>query len=164
VVRLDLGCVAPSLAGPKRPQDRIEIGDVAHKFSELFSAGAASNGFNQPHEQLAQRYRVGCGEGEQAVDAPGPKPGASRSVVEMVGNRPALESTHKLAPAATDCDIPQTADAGLRIGSGDVLIAAITSCTNTSNPSVLLAAVHVLKCPAARCAWVTRPRCAKAQR
>lgn len=139
VVRLDLGSVAPSLAGPKRPQDRIEIGDVAHKFSELFSAGPADNGFNQSHDQLTQRFRVGCGEGEQAVDAPGPKPGASRSVVEMVSNRPALESSHKHAPAVSVCDVPQ-GEQVLRVGNGDVLIAAITSCTNTSNPSVLLAA------------------------
>ncbi|MEG0317349.1 MAG: aconitate hydratase, partial [Comamonas sp.] len=139
VVRLDLGSVAPSLAGPKRPQDRIEIGDVAHKFSELFSAGPADNGFNQSHDQLTQRFRVGCGEGEQAVDAPGPKLGASRSVVEMVSNRPALESSHKHAPAVSVCDVPQ-GEQVLHIGNGDVLIAAITSCTNTSNPSVLLAA------------------------
>ena len=68
-LELDLGTVVPSIAGPKRPQDRIEIGDVAHKFSELFSAGPADNGFNQSHDQLTQRFRVGCGEGEQAVDA-----------------------------------------------------------------------------------------------
>jgi len=90
VVRLDLGQVAPSLAGPKRPQDRIEIGNVKGQFTRLFSLGADDNGFNQPPERLAQRYPAGA--------------------------------------------------AGLQIGSGDVLIAAVTSCTNTSNPSVLLAA------------------------
>ncbi len=82
---LDLSTVAPSLAGPKRPQDRITLTDVAAKFTQLFS----DNGFNQPAEKLGQTFR--------------------------------------------------TAD-GIDLKNGDVLIAAITSCTNTSNPGVLLAA------------------------
>jgi aconitate hydratase len=89
LVKLDLSTVAPSLSGPKRPQDRIELGNVAPKFGELFSAAAADNGFNQPADKLAQAFK--------------------------------------------------TSD-GLEIKNGDVLIAAITSCTNTSNPGVLLAA------------------------
>ena len=89
VVELDLGSVTPSLAGPKRPQDRITLSDVSRKFGELFSAPVADNGFNQPAARLAQ---------------------------------------------------PFTTRDGLAIRNGDVLIAAITSCTNTSNPSVLLAA------------------------
>jgi len=89
VVELDLGTVTPSLAGPKRPQDRITLTDVSAKFGELFSAPMADNGFNQPADKLAQSY---------------------------------------------------TTSDGLAIRNGDVLIAAITSCTNTSNPSVLLAA------------------------
>ena len=89
VVKLDLGTVAPSLAGPKRPQDRIEIGNLKSAFTELFSKPIAENGFNQPAEKLEQVF-----------------------------------------PAAN----------GIDIRNGDVLIAAITSCTNTSNPGVLLAA------------------------
>ncbi|RZJ09328.1 MAG: aconitate hydratase AcnA [Rubrivivax sp.] len=89
VVTLDLGSVVPSLAGPKRPQDRIAINDLSSKFAELFSKPIAENGFNQPAEKLAQTFRT---------------------------------------------------PSGLDIRSGDVLIAAITSCTNTSNPGVLLAA------------------------
>jgi aconitate hydratase len=88
IVQLDLGAVAPSLAGPKRPQDRIEITHVAKQFAKLFSEQSTS-GFNQPAEKLNQSY-------------------------------------------ATASGIP--------VKNGDVLIAAITSCTNTSNPSVLLAA------------------------
>ncbi len=89
VVALDLGSVAPSLAGPKRPQDRIEIGNVKSTFADLFSKPAAENGFNKKAEDLEAQY----------------------------------ETTN-----------------GVKVKSGDVLIAAITSCTNTSNPSVLLAA------------------------
>jgi len=89
VVTLDLGSVTPSLAGPKRPQDRIEIGQVAGQFASLFSLPNAENGFNQPAGKLTQTFRT---------------------------------------------------DSGLEVKNGDVLIAAITSCTNTSNPGVMLAA------------------------
>jgi aconitate hydratase len=89
VVALDLGSVAPSLAGPKRPQDRIEIGHVKSTFADLFSKPVSENGFNKKAEDLDATY--------------------------------------------------QTSD-GIDIKNGDVMIAAITSCTNTSNPSVMLAA------------------------
>jgi aconitate hydratase len=89
IVSLDLGTVAPSLSGPKRPQDRIEIGNVKKQFASLFSKPPADNGFNQPAQKLGQAF--------------------------------------------------STSD-GLELHNGDVLIAAITSCTNTSNPGVLLAA------------------------
>ncbi|KVN97125.1 aconitate hydratase AcnA [Burkholderia ubonensis] len=86
---LDLLTVAPSLAGPKRPQDRIEIGNVKSTFTELFSKPVAENGFAKKAEDLNAGY---------------------------------------------------TTSNGVNVKNGDVLIAAITSCTNTSNPSVLLAA------------------------
>ncbi|MCS0633878.1 aconitate hydratase AcnA [Telluria mixta] len=89
VLHLDLSTVTPSLAGPKRPQDRIELGNVKHNFTELFSKPTSENGFNKSPEDLSKVY----------------------------------ETTN-----------------GVRVKNGDVLIAAITSCTNTSNPSVLLAA------------------------
>ena len=124
VIELDLGQVAPSLAGPKRPQDRITLTDVSRRFTELFSAPIAANGFNQPAERLAERFSLGS---ESTPAAPPLTPGSERSEVEMVGNRSTLEA----ARAGRN---------GVSIGSGDVLIAAITSCTNTSNPGVLLAA------------------------
>ncbi len=86
---LDLATVAPSLAGPKRPQDRIEIGAVKQSFASLFSQPVERNGFGRKSAALGRRFR--------------------------------------------------TRD-GIDIGHGDVLIAAITSCTNTSNPSVMIAA------------------------
>ncbi|CAZ89335.1 aconitate hydratase 1 [Thiomonas arsenitoxydans] len=86
---LDLGTVEPSLAGPKRPQDRIALSEVSHQFDKLFSAPVADNGFNQPADRLSRTFKT---------------------------------------------------SEGIEIADGDVLIAAITSCTNTSNPSVLLAA------------------------
>ena len=102
VVTLDLGDVTPSLAGPKRPQDRIELGKVATQFADLFSKPNAENGFNQPAHKLDQLFPAGP---------------------------PTATSGYKSADSTP-----------LLIKNGDVLIAAITSCTNTSNPSVLLAA------------------------
>jgi aconitate hydratase len=88
-LKLDLSKVEPSLAGPRRPQDRIQIGKVKSKFTELYSTPIADGGFSRQSDALSRRIN--------------------------------------------------TSD-GIDIGSGDVLIAAITSCTNTSNPSVLVAA------------------------
>jgi aconitate hydratase len=88
-LQLDLSTVTPSLAGPKRPQDRIEIGNVKNNFTELFSKPTSENGFNKKPADLNATY---------------------------------------------------TTTNGVNVKNGDVLIAAITSCTNTSNPSVLLAA------------------------
>jgi len=86
---LDLDSVRASLAGPKRPQDRIELGNMKSQFTSLFSKPPAESGFSKSADDLNKRF------------------------------------------ATND---------GIEIGSGDVLIAAITSCTNTSNPGVLLAA------------------------
>jgi aconitate hydratase len=137
VVRLDLGDVTPSLSGPKRPQDRIELGKVAAQFAALYSRPPAENGFNQPAETLLTRHLVRSGG-----EAPDPKvpanpptpPAAPRFVVEMEANKPTLEAAQSEAPA------PDLSVKDVTIGNGDVLIAAITSCTNTSNPGVLLAA------------------------
>jgi aconitate hydratase len=130
---LDLATVAPSLAGPKRPQDRIEIGNVKKQFTALFSKPIADNGFNQPADKLLQRYALPADDGTTARDAPPPPPGAPLDVVEMVANRPTLEAAQIKGKAKAHAG-------GITIGNGDVLIAAITSCTNTSNPGVLLAA------------------------
>ncbi|MBL0945365.1 MAG: aconitate hydratase [Hydrogenophaga sp.] len=131
VVTLDLGKVTPSLAGPKRPQDRIELGKVAEQFCTLFSLPSAQNGFNRPAELLHTRYLAEPEASPPPTPEVKPTPeGAPRYEAEMVSNRPVRAK----APAAP---APETQ---LTIGNGDVLIAAITSCTNTSNPGVLLAA------------------------
>jgi aconitate hydratase len=131
-LRLDLATITPSVAGPKRPQDRIALPKLATKFSELFSKPVGESGFSQPAEQLRTRYQTqpmvaGRGrisDAQQQV----PRAGMPRDYIEMVNNRPTPDRVAAAAPKPVD------------IGNGDVLIAAITSCTNTSNPSVLLAA------------------------
>ncbi|HPZ58673.1 MAG TPA: aconitate hydratase, partial [Ottowia sp.] len=139
VVTLDLGDVTPSLAGPKRPQDRIELGNVARQFESLFSKPMADNGFNRPADLLHTRVDVSRDNQPDVDERPPqaqPTPlGAPRAMVEMVANKPTLES------ALAEADVIEPISPyQYTLGNGDVLIAAITSCTNTSNPSVLLAA------------------------
>jgi len=93
---LDLSTVVPSIAGPKRPQDRIELPDLKKEFVSAFSRPPADSGFGKSPSDLDKSFPL-----------------------------PALEGA-------------QTAGGQMRHGS--VLIASITSCTNTSNPSVMLAA------------------------
>jgi aconitate hydratase len=92
-IELDLGTVLPSVAGPKRPQDRIELPKLKNEFTTAFSKPVTENGFGMKAEELGK----------------------------------------------TKADVSLTSGKST-IGHGSVLIAAITSCTNTSNPSVMLAA------------------------
>ncbi|HVS27489.1 MAG TPA: aconitate hydratase [Burkholderiales bacterium] len=139
VLELDLASIKPSVAGPKRPQDRIELGLLKNKFTELFSRPVDENGFAKKADDLSQRYStrpntVSSGaepvSGRDMQNSESLKSGAPANVVEMVDNHPTpgnvIESS---GPSPT-----------VELGHGDVLIAAITSCTNTSNPGVLLAA------------------------
>jgi aconitate hydratase len=89
VIELDLSAVVPSVAGPKRPQDRIELKNLKQEFISSFSKPVTEAGFGKKAEDFA-------------------------TVSAQVN--------------------------GQKVGHGSVLIAAITSCTNTSNPSVMLAA------------------------
>ena len=134
-LQLDLASVMPSVAGPKRPQDRIDLDNVKSTFSTLFSKPATENGYNKLPEELGQRHdsRFGgsglmAGGGKTKLGSG--KAGAPVGVVEMVDNRPTPNVVESQSNAA----------GRITLGHGDVLIAAITSCTNTSNPGVLLAA------------------------
>ncbi|KIO48590.1 aconitate hydratase [Nitrosospira sp. NpAV] len=138
-LELDLGTVAPSLAGPRRPQDRIEIGNIKSKFTELFAKAIMEGGYGRKAADLSQSYPVrGCDDLHNAMEAitgssngHAVRPGTERNITEMVDNRPIL-----VMEEVPLC-IPE---APFNLGHGDILIAAITSCTNTSNPSVLIAA------------------------
>ncbi|HET6515134.1 MAG TPA: aconitate hydratase AcnA [Thermodesulfovibrionales bacterium] len=89
VIEIDLSEIKRSVAGPKRPQDRIELSNLRETFSDLFTRSLSENGFARKSGDLGKRFKT-----REGVD----------------------------------------------VGSGDVIIAAITSCTNTSNPAVLLGA------------------------
>ncbi len=130
LLKLDLASIRPSVAGPKRPQDRIDLGSLKAKFTDLYSRNVAENGFGQPAANLAKRYAVLNSGGTVVPDSAqqAPRDGMPTDYVEMVNNRP------------TPDHVPAPKMSHVEIGNGDVLIAAITSCTNTSNPGVLLAA------------------------
>ena len=131
VIELDLDSVRPSLAGPKRPQDRIALPDMHKSFTELFSETIAAGGFNKNPADMDKRYGTSCPLIPVVnQDSPQPQRPLSRHEVEMIDNRLETPTEHCQTNSGGDIDI----------GHGDVLIAAITSCTNTSNPSVLLAA------------------------
>ncbi|OGS73265.1 MAG: aconitate hydratase [Gallionellales bacterium GWA2_60_142] len=136
VVELDLSSIEPSLAGPKRPQDRIALSRMKETFNTLFSKPIAENGFNKHAEELGKRYTTGLPDRSGTVCIPvsggGRQDGAqSSSEMEMADDHPT---------ASVRCETADEMLPPVEIGHGDVLIAAITSCTNTSNPGVLLAA------------------------
>ena len=96
-LRLDMSSVEPSLAGPKRPQDKVALSKVDEEFVASFEAE-----YGHTQKSLTERFPV--------------------------------------AGAAEAASEDAAASGGHDLGHGDVVIAAITSCTNTSNPSVLIAA------------------------
>ena len=93
VAELDLAAVKPSVAGPKRPQDRIELQNLRREFFQAFQRPVTENGFGKTPKDFSRSVKV--------------ETAAKKKV---------------------------------RVATGSVVIAAITSCTNTSNPSVMLAA------------------------
>jgi aconitate hydratase len=139
-LELALGSVRPCVAGPRRPQDRIELPRVKTKFAELLTRAPAQGGFGKGAGELTRRYRTGppssIGDAALPVSGGGTQQrgqqAMARNEMEMLDNRP----TPDLVYDASGAD----ADGSPLLGHGDVLIAAITSCTNTSNPGVLLAA------------------------
>jgi aconitate hydratase len=146
---LDLASITPSLAGPKRPQDRIELGKLKATFAELFSRPTAQNGYNKPAAELKARFATQYGRAPATIRGGGnqaqetaPKARSDEhglvskqntsmpTEIEMMDNRPTPDTVK------SNRELPAQVD----LGHGDVLIAAITSCTNTSNPGVLIAA------------------------
>src|SRR5271170_2876678 len=137
-LELDLAGVTPSVAGPKRPQDRIELDKLKGEFIKALGRPAAENGFGKAADELKRAFPV-LDNGAEAVSGGSLEPVSSeRSLeqntnllteLEMAGNRP-----------TPDPAVPEGASPHGQLHHGDVLIAAITSCTNTSNPSVMLAA------------------------
>ncbi|MGO9585453.1 MAG: aconitate hydratase [Limisphaerales bacterium] len=135
-LELDLGTVVPSVAGPKRPQDRIELPKLKDAFVKAMTRSVMDNGFGKRYEELYVTARV-----NPAREAHPPinhsyghrKLGVEPSESEMRDQHPAPHTSEQVPPAAF-----RGVQSEIRHGS--VLIAAITSCTNTSNPSVMLAA------------------------
>ncbi len=148
VLELDLSSIEPAVAGPKRPQDRIPLSQLKDTFASLLTRPVQQNGYNKTLEDLQKTYptEIGAWHGNKDIEVSGggeqapetePTPltvhnTSELTEYEMMNNRPTpdrvVEPTQDLPPANET------------LGHGDVLIAAITSCTNTSNPSVMLGA------------------------
>jgi aconitate hydratase len=138
-LELDLSKVGSSVAGPKRPQDRIPLPQMRARFHEAFEKPLAENGYGKDAAALTKRFpavlgrSVATGGGSQT---PASLTAANKLNInawtesEMANNRPTPDRADVLPETIGRVDV----------GHGDVLIAAITSCTNTSNPSVMLAA------------------------
>ncbi len=138
VLELDLASVVPSVAGPKRPQDRIELPKLKQEFVSAFSKPITESGFGKTAADLNKVFyvspRAGVAPGGGSQEPVSKRVADSRDTnpkteLEMANNRPTPNTV--TAPLQMD---------GGEIRHGSVLIAAITSCTNTSNPSVMLAA------------------------
>ncbi len=131
-LELDLASIVPSVAGPKRPQDRIEVPALKKAFVEIFSKPVAESGYGKPPAELGRRVTV---KGHKPCNFhPEWTNGTRHACVE-----PSESEMRDQHPAPDNVTVSRD---GLKceIGHGSVLIAAITSCTNTSNPSVMLAA------------------------
>ncbi|HKP03973.1 MAG TPA: aconitate hydratase [Chthoniobacterales bacterium] len=143
-LELDLGDVQPSVAGPKRPQDRVNLPELGDVFRSLLQKPLTDGGYGKANGDLGKLHFVNLNgtppvQGEMASTDKtdqGIQPGDERNKIEMVANRPTPDRVDEI-----DAKPGETfAHGQSRIGHGSVLIAAITSCTNTSNPSVMLAA------------------------
>jgi aconitate hydratase len=131
LLELDLGDVVPSLAGPKRPQDRMPLSEAKESFLEVMSEFNA-----EAAEQMTSGLDEAIEESFPASDPPAedhdngnskPRPAVSGTAVDVT------RSDDAIAVALAD-------GSEVELDHGHVVIAAITSCTNTSNPSVMVGA------------------------
>jgi aconitate hydratase len=160
VIDLELATVRPGVAGPKRPQDRIDLADLKETFASLLARPLAESGYNKTLTETTRPFFVRTGMAEFAVSPEHPLTGGGEQGVETApeGTNP-LESDTDTA-MVTELEMMQNrptpdrveelpggefANSATELHHGDVVIAAITSCTNTSNPSVMLAAGLVAK-------------------
>ena len=123
-LELDLASVQPGVAGPKRPQDRINLPDLKNTFVSLLEKPVADGGYNKPASArgAAASVKVVHPRFEMPADE-------KKQVEEMEEDRPTPDNVAGRA-----------GNGAATLDHGSVVIAAITSCTNTSNPSVMLGA------------------------
>jgi len=144
-VDLDLAEVQPSVAGPKRPQDRINLPELGKVFRELLQKPVQQGGYGKQNIDLHEKHLVelngsaprnGAMFSTDNKEDQGIDPGDQLNKIEMIANRPTPDTGREIEDESREV----FARGQTHIGQGSVLIAAITSCTNTSNPSVMIAA------------------------
>ncbi len=134
-LELDLSTVVPSIAGPKRPQDRIEVTKAKEQFrSDLANYVVDGNGIEKSSvdDELANTFPASDAPSHDALEG-------SETAGRPVHSRP-VTGNRATNPALVTID-----GQGAEIDHGHVVIASITSCTNTSNPSVMMAAAMLAK-------------------
>ena len=127
VLELDLATVVPSLAGPKRPQDRIALDSMQAQFHKDLA-----DTFGQKSPTQAVDFSRFASEGGRAAESP-VNPSAEVQ-------KEACKDSGFATVTLTEASHPAIAGQRVTLGHGSVVIAAITSCTNTSNPDVMIAA------------------------
>jgi aconitate hydratase A / 2-methylisocitrate dehydratase len=144
-IDLDLADVQPSVAGPKRPQDRINLPELGKTFRALLEKPVRDGGYGKKNVDLREKHLVqlngsaprnGTMASSDQKEDQGINPGDELNKIEMVANRPTPDSGKEIEAESSEV----FTHGRTHIGHGSVLIAAITSCTNTSNPSVMIAA------------------------
>src|SRR5215510_2168263 len=144
-IDLNLAEVQPSVAGPKRPQDRINLPDLEKTFRQLLEKPVRDGGYGKPSVDLREKHMVELNgssprNGEMfstdKKEDQGINAGDKLNKIEMISNRPTPDPGKEIEAESAEVFLRGRA----HIGHGSVLIAAITSCTNTSNPSVMIAA------------------------
>jgi aconitate hydratase len=151
LLELDLGEVVPSIAGPKRPQDRVPLSQAKESFLKVmgeFDPEAASQMGNGRDEAIEESFPASDSPAEDHDDARGkPRPAISDAPAATVAHGSGDEVAVSLEDGTS-----------FELDHGRVVIAAITSCTNTSNPSVMvgagLLARNAVKRGLARRPWV----------
>ncbi len=128
IVELDLGDVEPSLAGPRRPQDRVPLTEAKASFLESLSSFGVPYGNGSPDKAIADSFPA---SDPSELTTPGHQPVPEE---EVASPQPAVATAERVAVSVS------LGDETFELGHGAVVIAAITSCTNTSNPSVMVAA------------------------
>ena len=121
-LELDLSTVVPSVAGPKRPQDRIDLPQLKSTFHNLLTKSIADGGYGKDDANIKAKASVARRN-----------PTIPEDEEEMISDRPTPDAVSQMPESPFHGNTST-------IRNGSVLIAAITSCTNTSNPSVMLAA------------------------
>jgi aconitate hydratase len=144
-IEVDLAEVQPSVAGPKRPQDRISLPELGKTFRELLEKPVQAGGYGKKNVDVREKHPVelngsaprnGYMASSDTKEDQGINPGDELNKIEMIANRPTPDGGREIEAESSEV----FARGQSRIGHGSVLIAAITSCTNTSNPSVMIAA------------------------
>ena len=151
VVTLDLSSIKPCLAGPKRPQDLIYLSDIKDKFSNLLTQDTSAGGYGKTKHTCVKGICIHTtgyysldnhqsSGGKHNLDSD--ETNVAWSEEEMVTNRPINTPVPDLQAKSSS---KGTEKCDIILKDGSVVIAAITSCTNTSNPSLMIAAALLAK-------------------